>query len=98
VLGLRNQQELHHFLSHSPWQAEVLRERRLSLILSLPNGRLITLIVDEIGAPKKGQSTDCVKCQYLSNLGKIDNGIFVVTVYGLIERITIPLLFSVYKP
>lgn len=98
VLGLRNQQGLHHFLSHSPWQAEALRERRLSLILRLLNGRPITLIVDESGDPKKGTSTDYVKRQYLSNLGKIDNGIVVVTVYGLIEEITIPLLFEVYKP
>jgi SRSO17 transposase len=43
VLGLRNQQGLHHFLSHFPWQAEALRERHLSLILRLLNGRLITL-------------------------------------------------------
>ncbi len=39
-----------------------------------------------------------MKRQYLSNLGKIYDGIVVVTVYGLIEGITIPLLFEVYKP
>jgi SRSO17 transposase len=95
---LRNQQGLHHFLGHSTWQAEALKERRLSLILRLLKGRLITLIIDESSDSKKGQLTDYVKHQYLSNLGKIDNGIVVVTVYGLIEGITIPLLFEVYKP
>jgi SRSO17 transposase len=98
VLGLRNQQGLHHFLSHSRWQGEALRERRLSLILRLLKGCLITIIVDESGDSKNGQSTDYVKRQYFSNLGKIDNGIVVLTVYGLIEGITFPLLFEVYKP
>jgi SRSO17 transposase len=98
VLGLRNQQGLHRFPSHSPWQAEALRERHLSLILRLLHGRLITLIVEESGDQKKGTSTDYVKRQYLNNLGKIDNGIVAVTVYGLIEGITISLLFEVYKP
>ena len=33
VVGLENSQSLHHFLTESPWQAEVLREQRLQLIL-----------------------------------------------------------------
>jgi len=46
---------------------------------------------------KKGQHTDYVKRQYIGNLGKIENGI-AVTAYGLINNITVPLLFEVYKP
>jgi len=38
-----------------------------------------------------------VKRQYIGNLGKIENGI-AVTAYGLINNITVPLLFEVYKP
>jgi len=38
-----------------------------------------------------------VKRQYIGNLGKIENGI-VATAYGLINNITVPLLFEVYKP
>jgi SRSO17 transposase len=36
--------------------------------------------VDETGDKKKGHSTDYVKRQYIGNLGKIENGIVVVTV------------------
>jgi len=37
-----------------------------------------------------------VKRQYIGNLGKIENGIVAVTAYGLINNITVPLLFEVY--
>jgi len=47
-------------------------------------------------ATGKGQHTD-VKRQYIGNLGKIENGIVAVT-DGLINNITVPLLFEVYKP
>jgi len=39
-----------------------------------------------------------MKRQYIGNLGKIENGIVAVTAYGLINNITVPLLFEVYKP
>jgi SRSO17 transposase len=39
-----------------------------------------------------------VKRQYIGNLGKTDNGIVVVTAYGLISGITFPLKFEIYKP
>jgi SRSO17 transposase len=39
-----------------------------------------------------------VKRQYMGNLGKIEKGIVAVTAYGLLEGITFPLIFEVYKP
>lgn len=36
--------------------------------------------------------------QYLGKLGKIDNGIVAVTAWGLIDQITFPLMFGIYKP
>ncbi len=39
-----------------------------------------------------------MKRQYLGKLGKIDNGIVAVTAWGLINGITFPLIFEVYKP
>lgn len=36
--------------------------------------------------------------QYLGKLGKIDNGIGAVTAWGLIDNITLPLIFAIYKP
>jgi SRSO17 transposase len=98
VAGLENSQSLHHFLSESPWEVEVLKYRRLNRILEILQGREIILIIDETGDPKKGKTTDYVKRQYLGKLGKVDNGIVAITAYGVIEDMTFPLTFEVYKP
>lgn len=98
VCGLNNEQSLHHFLTEASVSVPELRERRLSLILKTLAGRSISLIIDETGDRKKGESTDYVKRQYIGNLGKIENGIVAVTAYGVVENITFPLLFEVYKP
>jgi SRSO17 transposase len=98
VAGLEQEQSLHHFLTVSPWQVEQLREQRLKLILQVLEEREIVLIIDETGDRKKGNDTDYVKRQYIGNLGKIENGIVAVTAYGVIDGITFPLTFEVYKP
>ena len=98
VVGLENHQALHHFLTESPWKAKDLRKQRLELILQVLQSRPIILIIDETGDPKKGKSTDYVKRQYIGNLGKIENGIVAVTAYGLIDGMTFPLTFEIYKP
>jgi SRSO17 transposase len=98
LVGLENEQSLLHFLTESPWQVEDLREQRLKLILQVLQGREINLIIDETGDRKKGNKTDYVKRQYIGNLGKVENGIVAVTAYGLIEGMTFPLMFEVYKP
>ena len=36
--------------------------------------------------------------QYLGSIGKIDQGIVSVNAYGLVQNITFPLLFEVFKP
>jgi len=98
AVGLENHQPLHHFLTASPWKVEDLRKQRLQLILQVLQGRQIIVIVDETGDLKKGKSTDYVKRQYIGNLGKIENGIVAVTAYGLIDGMTCPLTFEIYKP
>jgi SRSO17 transposase len=75
-----------------------LREQRIKLILQVLDGREILLIIDETGDRKKGNDTDYVKRQYIGNLGKIENGIVAVTAYGVIDGMTFPLTFEVYKP
>jgi SRSO17 transposase len=59
IMGLENAQELHHFLTQSPWEASALRRQRLELILKLVKERKIVLIIDETGDPKKGKATVC---------------------------------------
>lgn len=98
IVGLNNEQGLLHFLTESPWKVPRLREERLNLILSVLAGREIVLIIDETGDRKKGDATDYVKRQYIGNLGKVENGIVAVTAYGLLEGMTFPLTFEVYKP
>lgn len=98
VVGLENEQSLHHFLTASPWSTQALREHRLKVILEVLNGQAITLIIDETGDRKKGQTTAYVKRQYIGNLGKIENGIVAVTAYGVWKNMTLPLTFEVYKP
>jgi len=98
VVGLSNEQSLLHFLTESPWKLEQLRQTRLKLILQVLAGGEITLIIDEIGDRKKGETTDYVKRQYIGNSGKIEKGIVAVTAYGLVKGMTFPLIFEVYKP
>lgn len=98
VVGLESAQPLDYFIGQSPWSAEELKKRRLALILKILNGEEIIVIVDETGDRKKGKTTDYVKRQYIGNLGKVENGIVAVTVYGIFRGMTFPLLFEVYKP
>jgi len=98
AVGLDNQQNLHHFLSESPWTAAQLRQKRLELILRVLNGRSLILLIDETGDCKKGKSTDYVKRQYIGNVGKRENGIVAVSAYGLVDGMILPLTFEVYKP
>lgn len=98
AVGLPNEQVLHHFLTESPWDVASLRNQRLSLILQQLQGRSIVLVIDDTGDRKKGKTTDYVARQYIGNLGKIDNGIVSVNAYGVLEGMTFPLAFKVFKP
>lgn len=98
AVGLPNGQALHHFLSDSPWNIEALRDRRLSLLKQALHGRSFILCIDETGDKKKGKTTDYVARQYIGKLGKIDQGLVSVNAYGVLEGITFPLLFEVFKP
>jgi len=98
IVGLKNHQGLHHFLGKSKWKVEEVRKKRLDMLKEAIKRRKIRLIVDETGDPKKGTKTDYVARQYIGRLGKIENGIVAVVIYGVLEGITFPILFEVYKP
>ncbi len=98
AVGLSSDQVLHHCLTESPWSVAAVQKRRLELILQQLNGRAITLVIDETGDRKKGNTTDYVARQYIGNIGKIENGIVSVNAYGIVEQLTFPLLFKVFKP
>jgi SRSO17 transposase len=98
VAGDLDPQALHHFVANAPWSVEELSRRRLTLLRQALAGRSFVLCIDETGDRKKGKTTDYVAHQYIGNLGKLANGIVSVNAYGILDHITFPLLFKVYKP
>jgi SRSO17 transposase len=98
AVGESDPQALHHFVAYAPWRVEKLRERRLTLLGQALAGRLFTLCLDETGDRKKGKTTDYVASQYIGNIGKLAKGIVSVNAYGVLDHITFPLIFKVYKP
>jgi SRSO17 transposase len=98
VVGLDNEQPLHHFLTDSPWDIKLLVQRRLSLTVSMLKGESFILVIDETGDKKKGNSTDYVSRQYIGNLGKVENGLVSVNAYGVWGTIVFPLSFKIFKP
>ena len=74
----------------------------IAKVTGLPNAQSLQQFLvnhlDETGDRKKGQTTDYVKRQYIGNLGKIENGIVSVNAYEVIDHLTFPLSFRVYKP
>jgi len=95
--GLDNYQGLHHFVAHSPWSLQDFLDKKNQLLLQFINGREIELIVDETGDQKKGNTTDYVARQYIGKLGKIENGIVAVVIYGVLDGIVFPISFRVFK-
>ncbi len=91
-------QALHHVVAYAPWSVHELRKRRLTFVKQALDGRPFILCIDETGDRKKGKTTDYVAHQYIGNLGKLENGIVSVNAYGILDQITFPLLFKVFKP
>lgn len=98
AVGLHDAQPLQNFLTDSPWSVVSLRERRLEKTKMMLNERAFKLIIDETGDKKKGNQTDYVARQYIGNLGKVENGLVSVNAYGVLEDMTFPLMFKVFKP
>jgi SRSO17 transposase len=97
----RHAQALQWFLSESTWSERALQARRLQLLLSdpltAPTAQGV-LAIDEHGDRKDGNHTAHVGRQYLSNLGKIDNGVVSVTSLWADERVYYPVDVEPYTP
>jgi SRSO17 transposase len=74
------------------------RQTRLWLTKLFIGEQEIILCIDETGDKKKGKSTDYTARQYIGNLGKTENGIVSVNAYGVVEGLTYPLMFKIFKP
>lgn len=94
-------QGLQWFLSESGWDPEAINERRVELLLedgrTAPNGKG-ALVIDETGDRKDGKQTAHVGRQYLSCIGKIDNGVVSVSSLWADERLYYPLQVEPYTP
>ena len=95
-------QSLQWFLSESRWDHERINRRRVELLLledpaTAPNDTG-ALVIDETGDRKEGKKTAHVGRQYLSSIGKIDNGVVSVTSLWADERVYYPLEVEPYTP
>jgi SRSO17 transposase len=98
VIGLKDSQPLNNFLKNSPWDVNALRSQRLMWLKEKLNNRSFILVINEIGDKKKGNTTDYVTKQYMCQLAKTENAIVSVNAYGVLDGITFPLIFKVFKP
>lgn len=94
-------QRLQSFVTESPWSATTLNARRLEVLQADP--RTTThgggvLILDDTGDRKSGTHTAHVGRQYLGSVGKIDNGIVVVSTLWADEQWYYPLHAEPYTP
>jgi SRSO17 transposase len=47
---------------------------------------------------KRERTTDYVAKQYIGNIGQTANGIVSVNAYAVVDKLTYPLLFKIFKP
>ena len=94
-------QKLQWFLSESNWDDEQINQRRLALVKAEPQIRPTDegiLIIDETGDRKWGHKTAHVGRQYLSSLGKVDQGVVSVETVWANERLYYPVSLEPYTP
>jgi hypothetical protein len=95
-----NYHSLHHFLHDAPWEAKKVNERRLEVIFSCRQTRIksgFSLIIDDSGHRKSGAETAGIGRQYIGQLGKVDNGIVMVTSHAYDGVKGVPLDVELYQ-
>ncbi len=91
---------VHHFISKSQWSASKINERRLKLMNKCNQTRIrngFALIIDDSGPRKSGNFTSGVGRQYIGEIGKIDNGVVIVTTHLYDGVRSIPLDVELYQ-
>jgi SRSO17 transposase len=94
-------QRLHWYLTEAAWDPGRVNDRRLGLLLSDPVTRPHergVLIVDDSGDRKDGPAMAHVARQYLGSVGKVDQGIVVVTSTWADEYVYWPAHLAPYTP
>lgn len=91
---------LHHFLTEAPWSRAKINQRRLEIMNKCSQTRIsrgFSLIIDDSGHRKSGNFTDGVGRQDIGEIGKIDNGIVVVTTHLYDRRKSLQLDIELYQ-
>jgi SRSO17 transposase len=91
-------QALHHFLAQADWSVEALRTIHLDLTRQALRERSFILCIDETGDRKKGKTTDYVAHQYFGNVHPLANGVVSVNAHGVLDTVTFPRAFKIFKP
>ena len=93
-------QDLHHFMTVSPWDRNEMNEKRISFIResrAFPKEKA-ALILDDTGVVKRGTATEGVGYQYIGQVGKVANGNVFVTSHLADSKKHMPLDIVEYIP
>ena len=100
-----NGQSLHHFLTQAPWDPDELNRRRVEHLQRSRQTHFKSagwFVQDDTGQlrkPCKGpRGSDGVACQYIGNVGKVDDGIVFVSTHYADERKHFPLTSELFWP
>lgn len=91
-------QQLHHFVSTSPWDPGPLEEVLLEKVDALVGGNDAHLIIDDTALVKKGERSVGVARQYCGQLGKNANCQALVSVTLARDEMPVPVALRLYMP
>jgi SRSO17 transposase len=93
-----HEQELRHFVSESPWDAEPLEQLLWEKADALLGGQDAFLIIDDTALPKKGDESVGVAHQYCGALGKQANCQSLVSLTLAKDDVPFPIGLRLYLP
>jgi SRSO17 transposase len=104
IVGANNQ-SLHHFLTQAPWDPDALNLLRAEFLQRSrqtqfkATGWFIQDDTGQLRKPSKGvRGSDGVACQYIGNVGKVDEGIVFVSTHYADERKHFPVTSELFWP
>lgn len=91
-------QQLHHFVSTSPWATAPLEHVLATTAAALVGGPEAVLIIDDTALPKQGRHSVGVARQYCGALGKRANCQVLVSLTLARQEVPMPLALRLYLP
>ena len=91
-------QQLHHFVSTSPWSTAPLEQVLRKTADALVGGKDAALIVDDTALPKQGKHSVGVKRQHCGVLGKQANCQVLVSLTLAHQEVPVPIALRLYLP